>query len=89
MDVSHDAIVIDHRSDRDGQRINERLSGLKLSRYMDANEPSSANGTITANERRPEIAEEQHITSTTSTIVSINVNSTSSTRRGWWWCDQS
>ena len=40
--------------------ISDRLSRLKLSRYIAADEPSSASGTVTlGNERRPEIAQEQ------------------------------
>src|SRR5580658_8377542 len=60
--------------------INERLSMLKLSRYIDANEPSSASGTVTAGMNvAQKLRRNNNITSTTSTIVSISVNSTSST----------
>src|SRR5580704_6854097 len=60
--------------------ISERLSTLKLSKYMQANEPSKASGTVTPGIRvAQKFRKNSKMTSTTSTIVSIKVNSTSST----------
>ncbi len=59
--------------------INDRLSRLKLSRYIAANEPSSASGTVTPGMTvAQKLRRNSRMTSTTSTIVRPSVNSTSS-----------
>src|SRR5580692_10679020 len=60
--------------------ISDRLSRLKLSRYIIANEPSSASGTVMPGMSvAQKLRRKSNMTSTTSTMVSIRVNSTSST----------
>ena len=60
--------------------ISERLSRLKLSRYIEANEPSSARGTVTPGMNvAQKLRRNSNITSTTSTMVRPSVNSTSAT----------
>ena len=60
--------------------ISDRLSRLKLSRYIAADEPSSASGTVTLGMSvAQKLRRNSRITITTRPMVSTSVNSTSST----------
>src|ERR1700682_1844547 len=60
--------------------ISDRLSRLKCIRYIAANEPASASGTVTLGMSvAQKLRKNSRITSTTRQMVSISVNSTSKT----------
>jgi hypothetical protein len=60
--------------------ISERLSRLKLSRYMAAHDPSSASGTVMLGIRvAQKLRRNRRMTITTRAMVSPSVNSTSAT----------
>src|ERR1700761_6423545 len=60
--------------------INERLSRLKLSKYIDADEPRSASGTVTPGINvAQKFRRNSNITKTTRQMVKASVNSTSIT----------
>ncbi len=60
--------------------ISDRLSRLKFIRYIAANEPASASGTVTLGMSvAQKLRRNSRITITTSVMVSPSVNSTSST----------
>src|SRR5471032_3265270 len=60
--------------------ISERLSRLKLSRYIAAAEPASASGTVTLGiSVAQKLRRNRNTTITTSAMVSARVNSTSET----------